>query len=71
MLVLRRKPGETIHIDSNIKVTVLSISGGRVRLGLAAPPEVPIHRLEIHGRTNDTPVEGVKNDSRANTEDDQ
>jgi carbon storage regulator len=52
MLVLSRKLGEAICIGSNIKVSVLSIKGGRVRLGLSAPREVPIHRPEIRRQIN-------------------
>jgi carbon storage regulator len=47
MLVLSRKSGEAVYIGSSIKISVLDIKGGRVRLGLAAPPTVPIHREEI------------------------
>ena len=48
MLVLSRKLGETIVIDGDVTVTVLEVSGGRVRLGFNGPPSVPIHRGEIH-----------------------
>jgi carbon storage regulator len=47
MLVLSRKLGEKICIGSGIQVTVLGIQKGRVRLGLAAPQELPIHRQEV------------------------
>jgi carbon storage regulator len=47
MLVLTRKTGEAIRIGSGIEVTVLSVSKGRVRLGLTAPREVPVHRAEV------------------------
>ena len=50
MLVLSRKLGETIVIDGNVTVTVLEVSGGRVRLGFNGPPSVPIHREEVHNR---------------------
>ena len=44
MLVLSRKKGERIVIGSGIEVVVLSVTGNRVRLGVAAPREVPVHR---------------------------
>jgi carbon storage regulator len=44
MLVLSRRPGERITVGGDITVTVLQISGGQVRLGIEAPPEVPILR---------------------------
>ncbi|HEY1861403.1 MAG TPA: carbon storage regulator [Gemmataceae bacterium] len=47
MLVLSRKLGEQIIVGDNIRVTVVSISGGRVRLGFAAPAEVRILRQEM------------------------
>jgi carbon storage regulator len=47
MLVLSRKPKERIIIDNQTCVTVLEIRGGRVKLGIEAPPEVPVHRNEI------------------------
>lgn len=47
MLVLSRRKGEAIVIGDNIEVTVLEIVGGKVRLGINAPPEVAIHRREV------------------------
>jgi len=47
MLVLSRKNGEQIVIGRDITVTVLGIQGGRVKLGLSGPAEVPIHRQEV------------------------
>ena len=47
MLVLSRKQGETISIGGGIEVTVLSTSGNRVRLGIAAPQDVNIVRKEL------------------------
>jgi carbon storage regulator len=47
MLVLSRKHGEAIVIGDGITVTVLAVEGGRVKLGVVAPREVPIHREEI------------------------
>lgn len=47
MLVLSRKRGEQVTIGSNIHITVVQISGDRVKLAFDAPPEVPIHREEL------------------------
>lgn len=47
MLVLSRKKGESIVIDSDITVTVVEIRGDKVRLGIVAPKEIPVHRREI------------------------
>ena len=47
MLVLSRKRSESIHIGDNIVVTVLDSRGGTVRIGIAAPKEIPVHRAEL------------------------
>ena len=48
MLVLSRRMGETLVIADNIKLTVLGISGGQVRLGIEAPRDISVHREEIY-----------------------
>jgi carbon storage regulator len=48
MLVLSRRLNETIVINDNIRVTVVEIRGDRVRLGITAPREVPVHREEVY-----------------------
>ncbi len=50
MLVLSRKLGEAIVIGDGVTVTILEVRGERVKLGFAAPADVPIHREEIHRR---------------------
>ena len=50
MLVLSRRPGEEIIISGNIRVTVVSVKGDRVRIGIDAPADVPVDRAEIHAR---------------------
>jgi carbon storage regulator len=47
MLVLTRRAGESIHIGSDIVVSVLEVTGYRVRLGITAPREVPVCRAEL------------------------
>lgn len=47
MLILTRRPGERVVIGEDIFVTVMSVSGHTVRLGIAAPGGVPIYREEI------------------------
>ncbi len=46
MLVLTRKVGETIVINNNIHITLASVRGGTVRLGVTAPPTVRVARAE-------------------------
>lgn len=47
MLVLSRKSGESITIGDEVTVTVLSISGGQIRIGIEAPKDIEVHRQEI------------------------
>lgn len=47
MLVLSRKINESILIDNDIRVTILEVRGGMVRLGIEAPPEIGILREEL------------------------
>lgn len=48
MLVLTRRPGESIVVGENIVVTVIEIKGGQVRIGIDAPREVDVYREEIY-----------------------
>ena len=47
MLVLSRKKNESIVINDRVTVTIVEIRGEKVRLGIAAPREVPVHRKEV------------------------
>lgn len=48
MLVLSRKKNESIIIDGKIVITVIEVRGDKVRLGIQAPREIPIHRSEVY-----------------------
>jgi carbon storage regulator len=48
MLVLSRQRDESIMIGDNIVVTIVDIRGDKVRLGINAPTEIPVHRQEIY-----------------------
>ena len=48
MLVLSRTKNESIVINDDITVTVVEIRGDKVRLGIVAPKEIPVHRQEVH-----------------------
>ena len=62
MLVLSRKKNESIVINENIVITVVEVRGDKVRLGIQAPREVPIHRSEVYealaNLSKETPSEG-------------
>jgi carbon storage regulator len=47
MLVLTRRIGESIIINGDIRVTVVTVMGGRVRVGITAPPAIKVDREEI------------------------
>lgn len=47
MLVLSRKKDEKIRIGDNVEITVIEIRGDKVRLGIEAPKDVPVHRQEV------------------------
>jgi carbon storage regulator len=68
MLVLSRKIGEVINIGSTVTVTVLSYDRGVVRLGIAAPKTVAVHRKEVYDKIIEinrhaarTQIEALKN----------
>ena len=48
MLVLSRQRDESIIIGDNIVVTIVDIRGDKVRLGIEAPTEIPVHRQEVY-----------------------
>ena len=48
MLVLSRKKDERIVIGGNIVITVIDVRGDKVRLGIEAPADVPVHRQEVY-----------------------
>ena len=48
MLVLSRKKNESIGINNDITIVVVDIRGDKVRLGVEAPKEIPVHRREVY-----------------------
>ena len=50
MLILTRKIGESLLIGDDVEITVLSIRGSQVKLGVKAPKEISVHREEIYQR---------------------
>jgi carbon storage regulator len=50
VLILTRHPGERVMIGSDVVVTVLSVRGTLVRVGITAPKSVPVHREEVQRR---------------------
>ena len=65
MLVLSRKKNESIVIDENVVVTVVDVRGDKVRLGIEAPKNVPIHRSEVYQALRKMQQEPGETDSSA------
>jgi carbon storage regulator len=65
MLVLTRKPGQSIMIGDGVEVQVLSVAGEKVRLGITAPRDVSIFRNEVYDRIESENNRGGGNDTGA------
>lgn len=55
MLILTRRVGETLVINDDVKITVLGVRGHQVRIGVDAPKDVAVHRLEIYQKIKQDP----------------
>ena len=60
MLVLTRRPGESIIVGKDIVITVLEIKGGQVRIGIDAPREIQVHREEVYEQVRQENLEAVR-----------
>ena len=60
MLVLTRRPGESIVVGQNIVITVIEIKGGQVRIGIDAPREVQVHREEVYEQVRQENIAAVQ-----------
>jgi carbon storage regulator len=71
MLVLSRKKNESIVINNDITIVVVEIRGDKVRLGVEAPKEVPVHRREVYDaihRDEMTPTKNVDGEANGTPE---
>ena len=66
MLVLTRKPGQSIMIGDGVEVQVLSVGGEKVRLGISAPRDVSIFRNEVYER-----IENEQDNPQSSGDDDE
>ena len=53
MLILTRKLGENIRIGDNVRIIILDIKGGQVKLGIDAPANVSVHREEVYEKISE------------------
>ena len=65
MLILQRKPGQSLRIGDNITVSIVSVDSGRVRISIDAPTDIPILRSELI-ETIEVNKESVVDQSSAN-----
>jgi len=63
MLVLTRKPNESVIIGDTIAVSVLAIEGDQVKLGITAPKHVAVHRQEVYEQIRQANVEAAQSSS--------
>jgi carbon storage regulator len=68
MLVLTRKPGQSIMIGDGVEIQVLSVAGEKVRLGVTAPREVSIFRNEVYERISDERAQEVPDEEQQRDE---
>jgi carbon storage regulator len=72
MLVLSRKKNESIVINNDITIVIVEIRGDKVRLGVEAPKEVPVHRREVYDAIKrNNQAAGSATDDNPTSEDDQ
>jgi len=60
MLVLARRPGESIIVGKDIVITVIEIKGGQVRIGIDAPRDIQVHREEIYEQVRQENLSAVR-----------
>ncbi len=60
MLVLKRREGEAIAIGQGIKITVLEIKGRQVKLGIEAPAEIQVHRMEVYQKIQEENLQALQ-----------
>lgn len=61
MLALSRKKGEALMINNDIEITVLDIKGEQVKIGIAAPKQVPVYRKEVYLQIQEANKEAANN----------
>ena len=53
MLILTRRPGESLYLGENIRITVLGMQGKQVKLGLEVPGDTTVYREEVYKRVRE------------------
>jgi len=68
MLILSRRTDESIVIGDEVTITILSVKGKQVRIGITAPPDVSVHREEIYQRIQAGDPETAKPEKTTETD---
>ena len=63
MLALTRKKGEALMINNNIEITILDVRGDQVKIGIAAPKDVPIYRKEVYLQIQEANKDAFKSEN--------
>ncbi len=63
MLILTRRAGESLHIGDNIKITVFSIQGKQVKLGIVVPDDIVVYREEVYLRIKEENKQAMLTDN--------
>jgi carbon storage regulator len=63
MLVLSRQRDESIMIGDNVEITIVDVRGDKVRLGITAPKDIPVHRREIYDAIQREKAEKAQGDN--------
>jgi len=69
MLVLSRQKDESIMIGDNVEITIVDVRGDKVRLGITAPREIPVHRREVYEAIQREKQEAEKSKNAEKSED--
>jgi carbon storage regulator len=64
MLILTRRAGESLHIGDNIKITVFSVQGKQVKLGISVPETTPVYREEVYLRVKEENTRALSMDEK-------
>ena len=59
MLILSRRPGESIHIGDDIKVTILNIKGKQVKIGIEVPEHICVYRDEVYKKIQEENLQAI------------
>lgn len=63
MLILSRRPGQSVHVGDDIKITILSVNGQHIKIGLEVPEHTPVYREEIYTKVRSQNTSALEHDN--------